>query len=58
VATPGGGFLAINCTDANGETLAGIAGDVYKGMVYVNYTETDTGLVKVIAVKYIAKYEP
>ena len=57
VANPGAGFLAIKCTDANGATLTGTVGAMYHGKIYINYTETDTGLTRIIVGTYKAKYE-
>ncbi|MCX6775532.1 MAG: hypothetical protein NT130_01655, partial [Candidatus Micrarchaeota archaeon] len=47
-----------NCSDANGGLLTVTVGAVYNGKIYINYTELDTGLVRVVTGTYTAKYEP
>ncbi|MCX6775991.1 MAG: hypothetical protein NT130_04040 [Candidatus Micrarchaeota archaeon] len=46
-----------NCSNANGGALTGTVGAVYNGKIYINYTETDTTLVRIITGTYTAKYE-
>jgi len=47
-----------NCTMANGSIMTGTVGGVYNGKIYINYTELDSGLVRVVTGTYTAKYEP
>jgi len=47
-----------SCTNANGGALTGTIGAVYNGRIYINYTETDTGLSRIAVGTYTAKYEP
>jgi len=51
------------CNLANGSPVATTLspmpiGSIYNGRVYINYTEIDTGLTRVIVGTYTAKYEP
>jgi len=46
------------CTDANGNPLVDQpVGAVYNGKIYVNYTETDTGVKRIVVGTYTAKFE-
>jgi hypothetical protein len=49
----------VTCTDSNQAAISGaILGQVYNGRIYLNYTETDTGLNRIAVGTYTAKYEP
>jgi len=57
------GFInTTTCNLANGTNIAAAGsmpiGGVYNGRVYLNYTETDTGLTRIVVGTYTAKYEP
>ena len=49
----------INCTGESGGNLGqpGVMGDVYSGRIYINYTETDTGLQRTATGSITMKYE-
>jgi hypothetical protein len=47
----------VPCTDEAGNTLTGAVGDTYSGKLYINYTEADTGMVRIITGSIVARYE-
>jgi len=48
-----------NCTDASGAVLTNQPiNSVYNGKIYINYTELDTNLNRIVTGTYTAKYEP
>jgi len=55
--TAAGLNLNINCTNEQGQLITGTIGDSYNGKLYVNYTETDTGLQRITTGSISAKYE-
>ena len=61
LATPGDGqrpWLNISCTDADGSIPQNInIGTIYNGKIYINYTEMDTNLTKIVFGIYSARYE-
>jgi len=61
VANPDSPFGWINktrCTDANGAVMPDQPiGGVYNGRIYINYTESDTGVKRIVVGSYTAKYE-
>lgn len=52
------GLGNVTCTDVNNMPVATTTiGTIYNGKIYVNYTELDTGLTKIVVGTYTAKYE-
>jgi hypothetical protein len=52
------GSNAIICSDQSGKTPRDVGiGSTYNGKIYLNYTETDTGLTRIAVGTYTAKYE-
>jgi hypothetical protein len=49
----------VNCTGDSGGNLAqsGVAGDVYHGMIYINYTETESRVQRLAIGSITMKYE-
>jgi hypothetical protein len=52
-------WLNISCTDSIGQPISNPAiGEIYKFVIYINYTELDTNISKVITGSINAKFEP
>jgi len=53
-----GTFQVVRCTDANGNLPSSTQpGSIYSGGIYINYTETDTELQRIVVGTLIAKWE-
>jgi len=50
--------ISITCSDASGKPMTDRAvGEVYNGKIYLNYTETNTQLTRIVVGTYSARYE-
>jgi hypothetical protein len=47
----------VTCTDEADNTLIGAADDTYNGKLYINYTEVETGISRIVVGAISAKYE-
>lgn len=51
-------WLNISCTDANGNLPSSTqVGDTYSGRIYINYTEMDTNITRIVIGTYTTMYE-
>jgi len=59
LADPTNSNISITCSDASGKPMTDqTIGAIYTGRIYINYTETDTGLTRIVVGTYNTKYEP
>lgn len=56
VAQPGGS-IHVECTSGGSPIVNAAVGSYYTGKIYINYTETDTGVMHITVGHYKAKYE-
>jgi len=51
-------WMNVSCTDSNGAQLASQPiGAVYSGRIYVNYTEVETSMQRIVVGTFTTKYE-